>query len=103
MTTAVFKAALVNWMLKHDCTIDRIDPPSEENGTGWFCVFEMPNKVGSRFKNFGSGETETKALINAMKRAGVYGIECHLFVLEFVIEHLANRVLPAVEKRSARG
>lgn len=101
--SAVMKAALVTWLVENRCSIVKVDKPDPQNGTGWFVVFEMPNAVGSTFKNFGSGETEEKALINAIDRAGLRTLRFRMMLLEFMVEHLAQRVAPAALRRMDNG
>jgi len=100
--SGIMKAALINWLLDNKCKLERVDPPAEP-GAYWFVVFECPNKVGSTFRNFGSGPTECAALLDAMKRSGAYTLKARLFLLEFMVEHLANRAGPALLRRIENG
>jgi hypothetical protein len=100
--SGIMKAALVTWLLDHRCKLEKVEPPNAESDY-WWIVFECPNKVGTTFKNFGSGPTECAALIDAMKRAGVYSLKARMFLLEFMAEHLANRAAPALLRRIENG
>lgn len=95
--SGIMKAALVTWMLKHKCKIEKVEAPGERDA--WWVVFECPNSIGGTFRNFGSGSSECGALIDAMRRAGVYNLKARLFILEFMVEHVANRAAPVLLRR----
>jgi hypothetical protein len=99
--SGVMKAALVTLLLNNKCSIVRVEEPTET--TGWWVVFEMDSPVGSRIKNFGAGQTECEALIDALKRSGAYTLKTRLFLLEFMVEHLANRAGPALLRSIENG
>lgn len=102
MSSAVVKAAFIEWLLKHDCKVEKIDPPIETSS--WWVVINIKSQVeGRRFNTFGSGSTQIGAFRDAATKAGIYTLECQLFILEYLIEHLANRVIPAYEKRLKNG
>lgn len=95
--SAIMKAALVSWLVDNKCSLVRVDKPTAD--TNWFIVFECPNAVGGTYKNFGSGLTEEKALINAIERAGLLTLRFRILLLEFMVEHLANRAVPGLLRR----
>lgn len=99
--SAIMKAALVTWLVDNKCNILRVDKPTED--TGWFIVFECPNKIGGTYKNFGSGTTEEAALMNAIERAGLRSLRFRMNLLAFMVEHLANRAAPVLLRRIENG
>lgn len=96
--SAIMKAALVTWMLDHKCKVEKVEPPEGEISM-WTVTFQCPNQIGTTFRNQGVGKTECLALIDCMRRAGVYDIKARLFVAGFMAEHLAQRSAPGFLRR----
>lgn len=105
---AITKAAVVTWLLERKIKLVHV----WETGGGWSCMVETPpcgrragaltypagQKVGC-----GVGNTAVEAVIRALENAEAASIEFRLHLLEFLVEHLANRAGPALLRRIEGG
>lgn len=101
----ITKAAVITWLLERRIKLVHV----WESGAGWWsCMVETP-PCGSRAGALtypadqrvgcGAARTSVGAVIRALENAGVASIEFRLHMLEFMVEHLANRAAPALLRR----
>lgn len=100
----ITKAAVVTWLLERNIKLVHVWRVS----SGWSCMIETPpcgKRVGQltypaeQRVGCGSAPTSTMAVIMALQSLGLATIEFRLHMLEFLVEHLANRAGPALLRR----
>lgn len=104
----ITKAAVITWLLERKIKLIHVWRMSD----GWTCMVETPpcgrrngaltypsdQRVGC-----GTGKTAVEAVIAALDHADCATIEFRLHMLEFLVEHLANRAAPALLRRIEGG
>lgn len=105
----ITKAAVVTWLLERNIKMVHV----WEIGSGrWTCMVETP-PCGRRGESLtypseqrvgcGSGDSAVRALLSALHSIGGLTIEFRLHLLEFMVEHVANRAAPALLRRIENG
>lgn len=101
---AITKAAVITWLLERKIKLVHVWPMAE----GWSCMVETPpcgTRAGAltypsdQRVGCGNGKTAVEAVAAALTNAGAMSIEFRLHMLEFLVEHLANRAGPALLRR----
>lgn len=101
---AITKAAVITWLLERNIKLVHV----WRMANGWSCMVETPPcgkrqgqltyPAGQRV-GCGTGKTAVEAVAKALESAGAMSIEFRLHLLEFLVEHLANRAGPALLRR----
>lgn len=101
---AIMKAAVITWLLDRKIKVVHI----WDCETHWQAMVETPpcgRRAGSltypaeQKVGCGTGPSAIRALLAALDKVGGVTIEFRLHLLEFVVEHLANRAAPALLRR----
>lgn len=105
----ITKAAVVTWLLERKIKLVHV----WEIGAGrWTCMVETPpcgTRNGSptypvdQRVGCGSGDSAVRALLSALYSIDGLTIEFRLHLLEFMVEHIANRAAPALLRRIENG
>lgn len=109
---AITKAAVITWLLDRKIRVNIWEMGVEARKPYWCAMVETPpcgrrggavtypadQKVGC-----GTGATPIQALLKALDKIGGVTLEFRLHLLEFVVEHLANRAAPALLRRIEHG
>lgn len=105
----ITKAAVVTWLLERKIKLVHV----WKGGDGkWSCMVETPPcgrrggaltyPAGQRV-GCGVADTAVEAVIRALENAEAASFEFRLHMLEFLVEHLANRAGPALLRRIEGG
>ncbi len=101
---AIMKAAVITWLLERKIKVVHVwdcgdhwkamveTPPCGRRGTA--LTYPAEQRVGC-----GTAASPLRALLRALDKVDGVTIEFRLHLLEFVVEHLANRAGPALLRR----
>lgn len=100
----IMKAAVITWLLDRKIKVVHV----WEVSGGWSAMVETPpcgRRAGAltypsdQRVGCGVGPTALKALLKALENVDGVTIEFRLHLLEFMVEHLAQRAVPALLRR----
>ncbi len=102
--SSIMKAGVITWLLERNVKVVNV----WQMGDGWSAMVETPpcgrrqgqlTHPADQRVGCGKAATPLRALLAALEKVDGITIEFRLHLLEFMVEHLANRAAPALLRR----